>query len=155
MIRVSESYLVAFAVELGFRNTEIALLVTGPILLGTTGQRAASPPARWLDGRKRLVIAGVVHQSLCQVALFYVAWTRHTGFWLFLAAKSTFWLSGSAITPAWNAWMADLTAAVDRERDFARRSAMVHVALLVAFVGASLCLYLAERDGYNLQAYAG
>jgi hypothetical protein len=47
------------------------------------------------------------------------------------------------MAPAWNAWMASLTLHTLRPRYFARRSALNHIALLVAFGAAGLALHRA------------
>jgi hypothetical protein len=58
-----------------------------------------------------------------------------------------FWVSGGAMAPAWNAWMANLTVHTHRPRYFARRSALNHVALLLAFGAAGWAL---ERAGVRV-----
>ncbi len=154
MIGVSESYFGAFAVDLGYDDGAIALLTTIPILVGMASQLASSWLVRRAGGRRRLSVAGAVIQASSQVALLTIAWTQDRGFWLFLAAKTVFWISGSAIAPAWNSWMATLTEGVDRERYFARRSALAHAALLIAFIAAGVWLDLGEDAGCKMTIYA-
>ncbi|MBN1653378.1 MAG: MFS transporter [Deltaproteobacteria bacterium] len=154
MIGVSESYLGAFAVKLGFVNTELALLTTVPILMGTLSQFATALLIERVRGRKRLVVCGALIQAFSQLALFYIAMEQYRSFFLLLSAKVIFWISGTVITPAWNSWMSSLTEEISRERYFATRSALTHVSLLVAFVAAGYAHYLGEQRGTDFGVYA-
>jgi hypothetical protein len=62
-----------------------------------------------------------------------------------LLAKMLFWVSAGCMAPAWNAWMVTLTVHTHRQRYFAFRSALNHLALLIAFGAA----------GYSLQRAGG
>ena len=148
MVGVAESYLGAFAVELGHRDQELALLVTIPLLLGSSAQLLASPLVAWLGSRKRLVVLGATVQALTHVAFALLAWSHNPSFaWLF-GIKCTYWVSGMLIGPPWGAWMASLVAGARRERYFARRSGAVHLALLFAFGAGGWLLWRAQMLGH-------
>lgn len=153
MIGVSESYLGALAVELGHGDMALAVLASVPMLLGSLAQLAAGPLASALGGRRRLVVAGAALQAACQLGLLVIAATQDRRLWTLLAVKSVFWIAGSAIAPAWNAWMAVLTADISRERYFARRSSIVYLMLLAAYVGAGLHLETGRLAGAVLPAF--
>src|SRR5690606_31190296 len=63
MLGVSESYLGAFAVELGHREAALALLATLPPLCGALCQLAAPWLVGLLGNRKRLVVLGAALQG--------------------------------------------------------------------------------------------
>jgi hypothetical protein len=141
MVGVAESYLGAFAVELGHGARELALLSTLPLLGGASVQLLAPLACALLGSRKRLAVAGALGQTASLGALFIIATTESTSFGVLLAAQLGLWISGGAMAPAWNAWMANLTRHTHRPRYFARRSAINQLALLVAFGGAGYVLH--------------
>lgn len=143
MVGVAESYLGAFAVELGHGAHAQGLLATVPLVLGAVGQLFSPLLCSWLGSRKRAAVAGALGQTASMAALIWIAALQSSSFTALLCARVGFWVSGGLMAPAWNAWMADLTVQVDRSRYFARRSALNHVALLLAFGGAGWALYRA------------
>lgn len=153
MVGVSESYLGAFAVELGFGATELGLLASVPLFVGAVSQLAAPWLARRVGTRKRLVVLGAMVQALSHLGLIAVANLRGSTFPLLLAIKVAFWVSGMIIAPAWSAWMATLTRGRARERYFAWRSGAVQASLLVAFVSAGAVLGHAAA-GTELDVFA-
>jgi len=148
MVGVAESYLGAFAVELGHRDRALALLVTIPLLLGSSAQLLAGPLVAWLGSRKRLVVLGATAQALTHLAFALLAWNHNQSFaWLF-GVKCTYWVSGMLIGPPWGAWMASLVTGARRERYFARRSGAVHLALLFAFGAGGWLLWRTQTLGH-------
>ncbi|HEU5077238.1 MAG TPA: MFS transporter [Polyangiaceae bacterium] len=147
MVGVAESYLGAFAVELGHRDHALALLVTIPLLVGSSAQLLASPLVSLLGSRKRLVVLGATMQALTHLAFAIIAWTETRSFAWLLGAKCTYWISGMLIAPPWGAWMASLISGARRERYFAWRSGAVHLALLLAFGAGGWMLWRAQALG--------
>ncbi|MEY4549051.1 MAG: hypothetical protein RL685_5246 [Pseudomonadota bacterium] len=146
MVGVAESYLGAFAVELGHGSHAQGLLATVPLVLGALGQLFSPLLCTWLGSRKRAAVAGALGQTVSMAALVWIAALQSNSFAALLCARVGFWVSGGLMAPAWNAWMADLTVDIDRSRYFARRSAINHVALLLAFGGAGWALYRAGLE---------
>ncbi|HKO94932.1 MAG TPA: MFS transporter [Polyangiaceae bacterium] len=140
MVGVAESYLGAFAVELGHGPHAQGLLATLPLVAGALCQLASPLFCSWVGGRKRAAIAGALGQAASMAALVAIAAVHTSSFSALLAAKVLFWVAGGLMAPAWNAWMADLTLHTDRPRYFAVRSAINQVALLLAFCGAGWAL---------------
>jgi MFS family permease len=140
MLGTSESYFGALAVELGLRDLSLSILATLPLALGALAQFASPAFVRILGGEKRWVVTGAALQATTQLAFCAIAWTESRSFALLLAAQSLYWMAGSAIAPAWNAWMSRLVPADLRGRYFARRFWIVNVALLGSFLGAGLLL---------------
>src|SRR5688572_15884033 len=64
MVGSTESYLGAFAVELGHGAEEVALLATVPLLVGAGAQLASPYFCLVLGGRKRLAVLGATLQAL-------------------------------------------------------------------------------------------
>lgn len=141
MVGVAESYLGAFAVELGHGARHLALLSTLPLLAGAVVQLLSPVLCAVLGSRKRLVVAGALGQTASLAALFLIAACRSTSLEALLAAQLGFWISGGAMAPAWNAWMASLTVHTERPRYFARRSGINQLALLLAFGAAGSALH--------------
>lgn len=144
MVGVTESYLGAFAVELGHGPRALALLATLPLLLGAGSQLLCPSLCHLLGGRKRLAVAGASTQTLSIVGLAVIGAYELQSFSALLAVKCFFWLSAGAMAPGWSSWMADLTSRSDRARYFARRSGLIQVALLFAFGWAGFVL---QRGG--------
>jgi MFS family permease len=140
MVGVAESYLGAFAVELGHGPRRLALLSTLPLLAGASVQLLSPLLCALLGSRKRLALVGALGQTASLAALCAIAATQSSNLLLLLAAQLGYWISGGAIAPAWNAWMATLTVHTHRPRYFARRSALNQLALLLAFGGAGYAL---------------
>ena len=153
MIGVGESYLGALAVELGHRDGALALLVTVPLLVGALAQLASAPLVDLVGSRRRVVVLGAAMQAACHLGLYLIVALQVTQLWPLLLVKSAFWASGSAIGPAWNAWMATLTEGISRERYFAWRSALIYLVLLVTYVGSGLFLEARRELGALLPAY--
>jgi MFS family permease len=143
MVGVAESYFGAFAVELGHGARHLALLSTLPLLAGAAIQLLSPVLCAALGGRKRLVVAGALGQTASLAALFAIAAAGSTSLTALLVAQLAFWISGGAMAPAWNAWMASLTVHTERPRYFARRSGINQLALLLAFGGAGYTLHQA------------
>ena len=139
MVGVAESYLGAFAVELGHGPRRLALLSTLPLLAGAVIQLLSPVLCAVLGSRKRLVVAGALGQTASLGALFAIAVSGSTSLPALLLAQLGYWVSSGAMSPAWNAWMANLTVHTERPRYFARRSGINQLALLVAF-GAAGCV---------------
>lgn len=154
MVGASESYLGALAVELGHQDTSLALLTTVPILLGALSQLGASWLADAVGGRRRLVVVGAVLQALTLVGLWWLAAHQVRELGPFLLFRSLYWVLGAVIGPAWSAWMATLTREVSRERYFAWRNAVIHLALLAVFLLAGRWLGGMERQGATLAGFA-
>lgn len=154
MVGVTESYFGAVAVELGHGPTALALLATVSVVAGAVSQLAAPPLVVLLGSRQRLVVAGAVLQAASLLLFVRIAAMADHGFAILLVATILYWIAGNVIAPAWNAWVADLTRNISRERWFARRSGAIHLALLLAFVGGGVGLDHAQHAGATLGGYA-
>lgn len=144
MVGAAESYLGAFAVDLGHGDSALALLATFPLLLFATVQLAAAPIVQRFGSRRWATVSGAAIQGLSLFWLMGIALTGDRSFLHLLSAKTLFWSAGGIITPIWNAWIGALTRGVDREHFFAIRSLSVHIVLLVAFLLAGILL---EQQG--------
>ncbi len=151
MLGAAESYLGAFAVELGHDGARLASLATVPLCVGAVAQLLSPQLSVLCGGRKRLVVTGAVGQALGLVWLAAIAFAQAPAFGLLLAAKCAFWGAAGMLVPSWNAWMGDLTSGEDRPRYFAQRSAVAHVALLASFGAAAVLLHFS--GGILLEGY--
>lgn len=154
MVGLSETYIGAFAVELGHRDAALAVLMTVPLLVGALGQLFTATLVGWVGSRKRVVVVSALVQALSHVLLWHIARRGDTSFAPLMIAATLFWGSGLVLGPAWNAWMGALSRDVVRARYFARRSAALNVALLLSFSGAGYLLSDARRSGHALSTFA-
>lgn len=154
MLGVGESFLGALAVELGHNNNHLALLATVPILAGALAQiTCSSPLVAWLGSRKRVVVVGAILQAICHLGFVFIAGTENRLLWPLLLTKILFWITGMVVAPPWNAWIAGLTAGVERARYFAWRSGAIYLALLMAYIGGGLALELGRGRGTLLATF--
>ncbi|MBN2357842.1 MAG: MFS transporter [Deltaproteobacteria bacterium] len=154
MVGVCESYLSVLAVELGHRDTALALLVTVPMLCGALVQLLTGPLVGWLGQGRRLVVVGAALQAICHLGFLWIALDDERRLWPLLVVKTLFAASGAVIVPAWNAWMTNLTEGIDRERYFARRSGLVYAVLLASYLLGGVLLDRGRVRGELLGAFA-
>jgi MFS family permease len=140
MVGVSESYFGAMAVELGHRDTALALLLTVPVLIGSALQLLAGPLTALLGARKRLVVIFAALQALSMLGMYFIAAHGVRALAPLLLAESVYFVCALMVGPPWGSWMAALTENVKRERYFARRSAACQLALMLAFGAAGIAL---------------
>jgi MFS family permease len=153
MVGVSEAYLGPMAVELGHRDTALAVLLTVPMLAGSAGQLLAGPLTALLGARKRLVVVGAALQAISVLGLYFIATHEIRSLFSLLAVDTLYYICAMMVGPPWGSWMAELTEGRERERYFARRSALIQVALLLAYVTAGYTLHEADA-ATKLQAFA-
>ncbi len=155
MVGVSESYFGALAVELGHRDTALALLLTVPVLLGSATQLLAGPLGAWLGRRKRVVVLGAGLQALSLLGLALISARGVRALGPLLAMQCVYYVCALIVGPPWSSWMADLTEGRQRERYFARRAALVQAALLCGFGAAGAVLQAAgASESAKLHAFA-
>jgi MFS family permease len=154
MIGLGESYLGAFAVQLGHSDTHLALLVTVPLLVGALAQLLSGPLVTLLGTWRRTIVVGACAQALSQAGFVAIAVWGDRGLAPLLLVKTLFWTSGAIIAPAWNAWMAALVSGRERERFFAWRGGVVHLALVVAYFAAGAFLQAHEAASNLLHGFA-
>jgi MFS family permease len=153
MVGVCESYLGAFAVELGHRDAALALLVTVPLVCGALAQLLCAPLVRLVGSRRRFVVVGAMLQALTHLAFYAIATTHEQRLLPLLVATIAYWVFGMAIVPAWNTWMAVLTEGAARARYFAFRSQLINLVLLAAFMGGGFALEHGRAGGHVLDAF--
>ena len=98
MVGVAESYLGAFAVELGHGPRRLALLSTLPLLAGAVIQLLSPVLCAVLGSRKRLVVAGALGQTASLGALFVIAVSGSTSLPALLLAQLGYWVSSGAMS---------------------------------------------------------
>ena len=116
------------------------------MLIGSAAQLLAGPLTALLGARKRLVVIGATLQAFSMLGLYLIAQHGVRALLPLLAVESVYFACALIVGPPWGSWMATLTAGRQRERYFARRGALVQVALLVAFVGAGFVLQRAGGE---------
>ncbi len=154
MVGVSESYLGPMAVELGHRDTSLAILLTVPMLVGSAAQLLSGPLSAMLGSRKRLVVIGAALQAISVLGLHVIAKTGERALLPLLAVDTLYYVCAMIVGPPWGSWMAEVTEGRQRERYFARRSGILQVGLLIAYASAGLFLHRADSET-RLQTFAG
>lgn len=153
MVGVSESFLGPMAVELGHRDTALALLLTVPVLAGSAAQLLAGPLTALLGARKRLVVVGAALQAVSVLGLYFIAEHGIRALLPLLLVDALYYVCAMIVGPPWGSWMAALTEGRQRERYFAQRSAVIQVALLFAYVAGGFLLHTASAED-KLQSFA-
>ncbi len=149
------SYVGACALFLEASPSQVALLVTIPLFLGSCAQLLTPILIERTGRRKPLFVGGSLVQALAWIpmggALFLPApwgfWTLFAGFVLFFAALHF-------TVPAWTSVMGDLVPARERGRFFGRRSSLCFLLQLMAMIvsGAGLAIY--KGAGHEKLGYA-
>lgn len=152
MVGISENYMGALAVSLGFNNAELAMLSSLPLLAGACSQLIAGYLVNIVGGRKRLVLFSCCLQAVGLVLLWWIAHQQIQSFRFLLFVKTLYWLGGMVHIPAWNCWIGALTGQIHRERFFAWRSAVSQSALFAAYACGGWVL---EAGRKNFQLFDG
>jgi MFS family permease len=160
MVGATENYLSALAVELGHGATHQALLTTVPILVGATSMLLAPTLSSLLGGRRRFAVACALLQALSQLWFAGIAAADDRALMPLLCAKVMYYVGGTMMSPAWSAWMAELTQGPGRARYFALRSGGNQASILLGFAFAGLMLerthdHAALLDTYVLLFWCG
>lgn len=140
MVGLGESYLPAFALELGHGSVTAGLIATLPMLFGALLQLVSPAAVGALDSHRRWVVLCASLQALSFVPLVAGALAGSVELWMLYLAASLYWGLGMSTGPAWTAWVGTLIPSRLRARFLARRAGLANTAIVTALVAAGLLL---------------
>ena len=158
MVGCGETYIVAFALALGFSPQSAGLTSILPLVAGALLQPFSNRFMRRRRGARGWSVACSILQSLALCALgggsFLLRNHPHILLPYFFAVTTWYWSVALSISPLWNIWIGRLIPAARHLDFFVRRTRMLQVATLVSMVGAGYFLSHMTGKGGNLGAFA-
>jgi MFS family permease len=144
MVGFGESFFSAFAVFLNATSTQLGLLGSLPLLLGSVLQLLSNRLMAFFGSRKRLVVVSSSLQALMYVLVALVFFFGKFRVWLLILFVCIYWVFGNIFSPAWNSWMGDLVSDRARGAYFGRRNRITGFMAFATFTAG----------GYLLQQFA-
>ena len=149
MVGLGETYIVAFALELGMSPKLAGLLAIIPVVLGSIAQLAWSYLfRRRLSAKVWVLSCGLIQTfSLLSLALLGSLTTRP------ISAASTlvvfgiatlYWSAALAAGPVWNGWISELLHPQRRARFFVQRSRYGEASIVLALITAAALLHYGQ-----------
>ncbi len=154
MVGCGETYIPAFALELGMGPVAAGMTATVPVLAGACLQLVTPWGVRLLGTNRGWVIGCTLLQAASFVPLIVWAITGTAALWQLLVAASLYWSAGMAGAPAWNAWMGTMVPEKMRTPYFAQRNRLGQLAAFAGFVCGGLVLQWGESRGHTRGAFA-
>jgi MFS family permease len=153
MVGFGESFLNAFAVFLQATTTQLSILGSLPITLGSLSQLVSNKLLKVFKKRKKLVCTFALMQGLMYIpfALVYFFGTLRVYHLIIFACL--YWIFGMMVGPAWSSWMGDLVNEKDRGSYFGRRSRISGFVTFITFMAAGYLLQM-FTDG-DMSKYIG
>jgi MFS family permease len=139
MVALTDTFSVAAAVRLGAPTIAIALLGSGPLLVGSVGQFLLPLFLDKNHSRKFYVVASVRVQAM------FLILASITGFlpspvnaWAYIAAFVLYGSSGNLFTGIWTSWFRDCVPSPVRGRHFAWRNRFFSITQLACAITAGI-----------------
>lgn len=151
MFGFGETFMSPFAVALKATAPQMAMLASLPHLLSSTIQPLTVNLVDSLRQRKRIVLAGVMLQSLIWLPLFCLpVLFRTRAIPLLLVFYTLYFMLARFAGPAWISWMGDLVPEKLRGEYFGHRNTVIQVATVVSTFAAGAFLGLFQARGEML-----
>lgn len=144
MVGCGETYIPAFALELGMGPVAAGMTATVPVLAGACLQLVTPWGVRRIGTNRGWVIGCTLVQAASFVPMVIWAITGRAALWQLLAAASLYWSAGMAGAPAWNSWMGTMVPERMRTPYFAQRNRLGQLAAFAGFVCGGLVLQWGE-----------
>ena len=134
MVGLGETYVVAFALALGFHALQAGLLASVPLMVGGFMQLATPWAVTRLGSYKRWVLLMASIQACAFLPLAYFAYEGSAPLFLLYLVVSIYWSTGMSISPAWNAWLNALVPRRVRVGFFTKRTFFTHAGTLIGLL---------------------
>jgi MFS family permease len=154
MVGCGETYIPAFALELGMGPVAAGMTATVPVLAGACLQLVTPWGVRLVGTNRGWVIGCTLLQAASFIPMLVWAITGTAALWQLLVAASLYWSAGMAGAPAWNAWMGTMIPEKMRTPYFAQRNRLGQFAAFAGFVCGGLVLQWGESRGHTRAAFA-
>ncbi len=138
MVGSTESFALYFALKSGISYSELGLLSTMPIVLGSFCQWLIPQFIRDQDARRwKLICYGI--QILGIIALIQATQSNNPSFWLF-PGLSLYWIGGMSSGPLWLQWISNEVPSKIFSNFFSKRNAVLSMITVLAYLATSFFL---------------
>ncbi len=145
MVGFAETYFIPLMLAIGATSYQVGVYTAAPQACIAISQFVSLMLVERLRKRKRIVVGGVLAQTLMIGLILAETASGIFSPWLFIALASIYFASNGLVLPAWNSLIGDLTTPEDRGRYFGRRSS---ISGPITFAAMAL-------GGLALQRFAG
>lgn len=148
MVGAGETYLPAYALNLGMSEWLTGFFSTIPIIMGALIQMITPWGLAWVKSPKRWVLGAAAFQALTFIPLIYFSIypSENRILWLFCVA-TVYWGAGFAVGPTWNYWMGSLVPSEEAPKFFARRLQISQAGIILGLIAGGLALHANMRPG--------
>ena len=133
MFGLSENYLSAMAVFMGFSALQISILNSFPQLVGAFAQLGTQSFAKLFKSVKTFVVSLAVVQSLMWLVLIYIISITNS-YIAILLWSIAYYTIASIIGPAWISWMGYLVPLRIRSNYHANRNRIIHSIIFISIL---------------------
>jgi MFS family permease len=144
MVGAAESFLGAYAVEIGIDDVQMAVLLTVPLLVAALAQLLWLWSGWGWQRQRPIVVAGAAVQAFAYVVLAMVA-SGHAGFISVLSIAVVLTVAGQLALNVSNAWLSLLTENADRTAVLAHRQMVIQLAVLIGFACGGMWLQVVRE----------
>jgi hypothetical protein len=146
MLGMGETFIMTFAVALGFSNTTLGLVAALPVLCATILQVLVFQRPRGRRSKKFFVVRGALVQALLWIPIFLCPVRFRLPAIGLILLLIVYHACGHMISPMWNAWMGDLVPDRTRGEYYGRRNKYRALCELSSFLIAGTILHRAASE---------
>ncbi|MCB1215289.1 MAG: MFS transporter, partial [Deltaproteobacteria bacterium] len=146
MLGMGETYLVTFAIALGFSNFYIGLLASLPMLCAAFAQVLVIDRLIKVTSRRAFILRLALFQAVLWLPIFILP-TNFRSPWILICLAVLYYSSSHLIAPLWNSWMGDLVSSKIRGAYFGKRNQYRTIVEMVAFLLAGFILHYVTDQG--------
>ena len=157
MFGLSENYLSAMAVFMGFSALQISILNSFPQLVGAFAQLGTQSFAKLFKSVKTFVVSLAVVQSLMWLVLIYIISITNSYIAILLWSVAYYTIA-SIIGPAWISWMGYLVPLRIRSNYHANRNRIIHSIIFISILLGGFILKVFNDNmilGFTIMFAAG
>ncbi len=148
MVGAGETYFSAFILFLGANNFQLAVFSALPTFMGGLGQLRTVSWLKRCQSRQKMVLRGVIVQSLSIVPMGLTYFLPNLRIEAFIILACLYTASNAVIAPVWNSWMGDLVDVKRRGYYFGIRNRVITLGTYVSMTLAGLALKFFESHGW-------
>lgn len=152
MIGFGESFFSAFAIFMKATNTQLSLLISFPLFIGSFFELYSLKLLKIFKSRKLMVLTGVFFQALIYVLIFLSYFMGYNKVYYLILFSSIYYFFALIISPVWNSWIADLVHKNERGSFFGLRNEISGFFSFFAFILAGFILDYFSKNN-NVQYY--
>ena len=148
MVGAGETYLVAFALELGVSERSTAVLAILPLTMGAALQLTSSFFTRIVGSRRLWVVICSVLQAVAVGMTASAAIDLHVDqrYAILFCSATLYWAAGFSAGPSWNVWISQIVDSSSQMSFFMWRNVIIQVCTLLGLGLAGLFLQQAEAN---------